>query len=488
MRLREESEPNLDDLHSAQPRCPAAFPFACRGRYARGYPARVWQNIAHLFKQTFIGGHRSNGTYATGCNSQTCCLEHEFICYIAATQSALRCSVQGNLDAKLSLGKRLAHQRPFHAKQKARWNSRNYKHWLDIPDSRLFVNISSDISVIDFSNETKYVTSIRTKNIEEPQRMKMASRLAMVMLLVGAAIAFPRPEEGGFRPILGARGSPQALRRRGATASVAPRTSRDTESFQSGFGAGFGGGLEGGFKHGGFGGGGGGGGFGGGFGGAGIGGGAISGGGIGGGAIGGGAIGEPDKTIYVRLPQNNKAIQSPPRSAGPPQKHYRIVIIRSPNPAPVQPILPPRTEQKTIIYVLHQKPKPAQQQVLETPVVKHPPQVLFVGYDDELTSQDLQQLAKGDHSGFSVSSQQDPAVGTVEGGFESNKVVSDFGSGSFGGGFSSGGLGQGELASSFHSQLNNHASFQSTGSSFGGVGGFSYNRRSAAESDKESSS
>lgn len=114
----------------------------------------------------------------------------------------------------------------------------------------------------------------------------------------------------------------------------------------------------------------------------------------------------PDKTIYVRLPAEN--VQQPaPISAGPPQKHYRIVIIKSPTPPAVQPILPPRNEQKTIIYVLHQKPK-VQQQVIETPVVKHAPQVLFVGYDDELSTDDLQKLAKGDHSGFSVTSQQDP--------------------------------------------------------------------------------
>ncbi|KAA0196638.1 Cuticle Protein Tweedle [Hyalella azteca] len=280
-----------------------------------------------------------------------------------------------------------------------------------------------------------------------------------MVLLVGAAVAFPRPEEGGFKPVLGARGSPYALKRRVGTPEVTPRASRDTGAVGGGFGGGFGGSL------GGLGG----------FGGSSFSGGSIGGGFSHGGVSGGGSgLGEPDKTIYVRLPQNNKAIQTPPRAAGPPQKHYRIVIIRSPNPAPVQPILPPRTEQKTIIYVLHQKPSAVQQQVLETPVVKHPPQVLFVGYDDELTSHDLQQLAKGDHSGFSVSSQQQPTVGTVEGGFENNQVLDNFGSG-----FASSGLGgQGGFTSNFHS----------SGSNFGTSSGFSYNRRSAAESKTESSS
>jgi len=127
----------------------------------------------------------------------------------------------------------------------------------------------------------------------------------------------------------------------------------------------------------------------------------------------GGAVssGTPDKTIYVRLPAE-QVIQPAPISAGPPQKHYRIVIVKAPTPPVVQPVLPPRSEQKTIIYVLHQKPK-IEQQVIETPVVKHAPQVLFVGYDDELSTEDLQKLAKGDHSGFTVTSQQDPGAGAA---------------------------------------------------------------------------
>jgi len=119
----------------------------------------------------------------------------------------------------------------------------------------------------------------------------------------------------------------------------------------------------------------------------------------------------PDKTIYVRLPTENTPSSLPPISAGPPQKHYRIVILKTPTPPVRQPILPPKVQQKTIIYVLHQKPK-LEQQVIETPSVKHPPQVLFVGYDDELTSEDLQKLAQGDHTGFTVTSQQETAAPT----------------------------------------------------------------------------
>lgn len=208
--------------------------------------------------------------------------------------------------------------------------------------------------------------------------------VALATVVTGLPLAFP---EQGFRPVQGARGPSSSSSQIGAA-----RPTRSGSSSSSHFGGNvFDNSFDGGSS----------------------------------GSYNGGSsdqLGDPDKTIYVRLPQHGGSRQQSPKSAGPPQKHYRIVIIRSPNPPPVQPILPPRTEQKTIIYVLHQKPKATQQQVIETPVVKHPPQVLFVGYDDELSSQDLQQLAKGDHTGFQVSSQQGPAGD----GFQDNQVFGSF--------------------------------------------------------------
>jgi len=200
-----------------------------------------------------------------------------------------------------------------------------------------------------------------------------------VLLLAAASSALPRPQapESGFRPVQGARGP---------SLDAAPPRHTRTASFASSYGDSFASASQQ-IHHG-----------------------AQSFGSS------GNRLGEPDKTIFVRLPEEEggQVITRPPQSAGPPQKHYRIVIIRNPTPPEIQPILPPKTEQKTVIYVLHQKPK-VQQQVIETPVVKHPPQVLFVGYDEELSSDDLQKLAQGDHSGFTVTSQQNPGeVGQSE--------------------------------------------------------------------------
>lgn len=117
------------------------------------------------------------------------------------------------------------------------------------------------------------------------------------------------------------------------------------------------------------------------------------GGGIGHFGGGGGGLVDPTKTIYVNVPQEE--YPSPePIAAGPPRKHYRIVFIRSPVPPQPQPILPPRVEQKTLIYVLH--PRQTQQQsVVEVPDVKHDPQVYFIQYENEPPSaQELQDLVQ----------------------------------------------------------------------------------------------
>lgn len=114
----------------------------------------------------------------------------------------------------------------------------------------------------------------------------------------------------------------------------------------------------------------------------------------------------PTKTIYVNVPHPEPPKPLPPVAAGPPRKHYKIVFIRAPPPPPApQPILPPRTEQKTVIYVLHQRPEVQEQQVIQVPSVKHNPEVFFVQYDNPPTAEELQQLSAGDLSGFTVSSQ-----------------------------------------------------------------------------------
>lgn len=115
--------------------------------------------------------------------------------------------------------------------------------------------------------------------------------------------------------------------------------------------------------------------------------------------------GGPTKTIYVNVPPHKPHPAPPPVAAGPPRKHYKIVFIRAPPPPPqAQAILPPRTEQKTLIYVLHQRPED-QQQVVEVPHVPHDPEVYFVEYDTPPTAHELQQLSSGNLDGFSVTQQ-----------------------------------------------------------------------------------
>ncbi|XP_071540589.1 uncharacterized protein [Panulirus ornatus] len=115
----------------------------------------------------------------------------------------------------------------------------------------------------------------------------------------------------------------------------------------------------------------------------------------------------PTKTIYVNVPHPTPASPLPPIAAGPPRKHYKIVFIRAPPPPPPpQPILPPRTERKTLIYVLHRRPQVQEQKVIRVPNVQHDPEVYFVQYDNPPSAEELQQLSAGNLQGYSVAAQR----------------------------------------------------------------------------------
>ncbi|XP_053639211.1 uncharacterized protein [Cherax quadricarinatus] len=113
------------------------------------------------------------------------------------------------------------------------------------------------------------------------------------------------------------------------------------------------------------------------------------------------------KTIFVNVPHPEPIKPLPPIAAGPPRKHYKIVFIRAPPPQPPpQPILPPRTEQKTLIYVLHQRPQVQEQKVINLPQVQHDPEVYFVQYDNPPSAEELQQLSAGNLEGYSIATQR----------------------------------------------------------------------------------
>lgn len=141
----------------------------------------------------------------------------------------------------------------------------------------------------------------------------------------------------------------------------------------------------------------------------------------------------PTKTIYVNVPAPDPHPPLKPIAAGPPRKHYKIVFIRAPAPPPrTQHILPPRTEQKTLIYVLHQRPEEQQQRVVEVPHIPHDPQVYFVEFDKEPTAHDLQQLSAGNTDGYDVTAQHAVDNGGDYGGaaLPPSAVIADVGLGS----------------------------------------------------------
>ncbi|KAK7014114.1 hypothetical protein SK128_025725 [Halocaridina rubra] len=214
-------------------------------------------------------------------------------------------------------------------------------------------------------------------------------RFVLVVVTASVVCSTPLPDAplqatfGGFTPIHGARGTGPTSGYNAPPPSIGGGYSAPVPPPSSGYSA-----------------------PGGGFGGGGVAGSGFGGGGVAGGGFGGGGVAGPTKTIFVNVPHPEPSPPPPPIAAGPPRKHYKIVFIRAPPPPPPpQPILPPRTEQKTLIYVLHQRPQIPEQQVIEVPSVKHNPEVFFVQYDNPPTAEELQQLSAGDLSGFNLDAQ-----------------------------------------------------------------------------------
>lgn len=92
------------------------------------------------------------------------------------------------------------------------------------------------------------------------------------------------------------------------------------------------------------------------------------------------------KHIFVHEPPSDpKKIISPrPIFIQPPQKHYKIIFVKSPTQATTPPAIPlqPQIEQKTLIYVLVQKPDEQPEIKIPTPPPTPPskPEVYFIRY------------------------------------------------------------------------------------------------------------
>ncbi|CRL05255.1 CLUMA_CG018192, isoform A [Clunio marinus] len=96
------------------------------------------------------------------------------------------------------------------------------------------------------------------------------------------------------------------------------------------------------------------------------------------------------KNVYVHLPPEDIDDYQPPKviQSTLPQKHYKLIFIKAPEPPkPQSPIIPPQPqdEHKTLVYVLVKKPDPQPDIVLPSPDPTPPakPEVYFIKYKKE---------------------------------------------------------------------------------------------------------
>ncbi|XP_062554910.1 uncharacterized protein LOC134220007 [Armigeres subalbatus] len=100
------------------------------------------------------------------------------------------------------------------------------------------------------------------------------------------------------------------------------------------------------------------------------------------------AVEEVYKHVYVHVPPEDKEEYVAPRVIQPvshKQKHYKIIFIKAPTPpAPKSVVVPPQpsSEEKTIVYVLHQKPEQQQEVIVQKPepAKQNKPEVYFIKY------------------------------------------------------------------------------------------------------------
>ena len=93
------------------------------------------------------------------------------------------------------------------------------------------------------------------------------------------------------------------------------------------------------------------------------------------------------KHIYVHVPQPEKEEIIPPRwiEPSPPNKHYKIIFIKTPEAPKLGPIkIPaqPQNEEKTLVYVLSKKTDPQQDIIVQPPVQTKTskPEVFYIKY------------------------------------------------------------------------------------------------------------
>ncbi|KAA0184883.1 Cuticle Protein Tweedle [Hyalella azteca] len=90
------------------------------------------------------------------------------------------------------------------------------------------------------------------------------------------------------------------------------------------------------------------------------------------------------KDVYLfKAPRHQTPIIKPPKYIPRPKVHYNFVFVKTPDAvAGPKPVIVPPPKQKTLVYLLSQKPSAVDQDIIEVPHQPSPPEVFFVQYED----------------------------------------------------------------------------------------------------------
>ncbi|KAF2348289.1 protein of unknown function DUF243 [Trinorchestia longiramus] len=167
------------------------------------------------------------------------------------------------------------------------------------------------------------------------------------------------------------------------------------------------------------------------------------------------------KDVYLfKAPKHKIPVPvGPPKYIPRPKVHYNFVFVKTPDGLVTpKPLVIPPAKQKTLVYLLSQRPNPVNQDIIEVPLTAAPPEVFFVEYND------------GDNTQLPGGIDLQTALGqSIAGGHQSNQVFSSDGISSFG---------HGDFSGAFASEFGDSSVFLDGGfdSSFSGLSsnGFSY--------------
>jgi len=93
-----------------------------------------------------------------------------------------------------------------------------------------------------------------------------------------------------------------------------------------------------------------------------------------------GSCGVPEVSRKIFVFAAQPTVQPPPPKQPDPEVNIDVILVKTPGQAgPIDPVVVPPTEQKTVVYVLSKRPQ-QQQEVIEVPSSVDEPEVFFVNY------------------------------------------------------------------------------------------------------------